>query len=73
LPLTERGRIVVDRSAISRGFAVDATQLKLQPRIDWLGFESEHTEYAFVNSTERLAADEALERFDAQCELPQGK
>ena len=44
-----------------------------QSRIDRLAFEREHAENAFVDLSQRLAADEPLERLDPQGELGQGK
>jgi hypothetical protein len=43
----------------------------LETRVDRLALEREHTEHAFVHAVQRSATDEALERFDAECELAQ--
>lgn len=45
------------------------TRKPLKPRIDWLGFEGQHAEDAFVNSAQWFTAHEAFESLDAQCEL----
>src|SRR4051812_24171408 len=40
-----------------------------EPRVDRLALEREHAEAALVHAAERLAADEPLERLDAEREL----
>src|SRR5262249_46741258 len=41
----------------------------LEPRVDRLALEREHTEDTLVHPAQRLAADEALQRLDAEREL----
>jgi hypothetical protein len=48
-----------------------AAQWKSKPGIDWLAFEGEDTEHALVDPAQGFFADEALQRFDAEGELPQ--
>ena len=47
--------------------------VRLQPRIHWLAFKREHAKDTLVNTSQRLALNEALEAFDAQGELPERK
>ena len=44
-------------------------RLHLKPRVDGFTFESQHGKRAFVNSPERLAANEALQAFYPEREL----
>jgi hypothetical protein len=41
----------------------------LEPRIDWLAFQSEHTEYALVDSAKRFFMDKTLQGFYSQRKL----
>ena len=41
--------------------------------IDGFALDGKHAEDAFVDSAERLTADEALERFDLERELSEGE
>ena len=42
----------------------------LEPRIDWLAFQSEHTEYTLVDSAKRFLMHKTLKCFYAQRKLP---
>jgi len=44
----------------------------LQPRVHRLALQRQHAEDALVDAAEGFAADEALERLDAEGELAQG-
>ncbi len=44
--------------------------LRLQPRVHRLTLQGEHAKNALVDTTERLAADKALEGFDAERKFP---
>ena len=46
---------------------------ELQPRIDRLAFQGQDAEDAFVDAAQGLAADEALQGFEAQGELAAGQ
>ena len=48
-----------------------ATHRDSEPRIHRLAFQRQYTEHAFVHAAQRLAPNESLERFDAECELAQ--
>src|ERR1700761_3115038 len=45
----------------------------LQPRVDWLALQSEHTEDALVNPPQRLLRHETFESLDTQRKLPGSK
>jgi hypothetical protein len=42
---------------------------RLEPGIYRFAFHREHPEDTFVHTAQRLTLDEALEAFDAKCEL----
>ncbi len=44
----------------------------LQPGINRLAFQRQYPKDTFMNPTQRLAADKALERLNPECELPCG-
>jgi hypothetical protein len=44
-----------------------------EPWIDGLAFERQHAEDALMDAAQRLAADEALERLDAEREFANGE
>ena len=44
-----------------------------QSRVDWLAFECKHAEDAFVDFSQRLAADEAIESLEAEGEFREGE
>src|SRR5690349_5399635 len=63
---TKRVQILQSRAAWS---AVHASQ----SRIHRLALQRQHAENALVNPPQGLAADESLQRLDAECELPLGQ
>ncbi len=69
-PLPLAGRVRV-RGAAPR--TLGARQGGSQPRVDRLALQRQHAEHALVDAAQRLAADEALERLDAERELAQGQ
>ena len=39
----------------------------LEPRINWLAFQGEYTEYRLMHSAQGFFANKPFERFDAEC------
>jgi hypothetical protein len=61
----------INRRAARPIFGDRSAAAPLEPRVDGLALEGEHAEHALVHAAQRLAADEAVERLDAEGEHAQ--
>ena len=57
----------------ARNLCMRFQALRLEPGVDWFGFEGEDAEDAFVDSVQWLASHETLEGLDAEAELAYGE
>jgi hypothetical protein len=48
---------------------IEPNAADLQPRIDRFAFQCQYSEHAFVDASQRLAADESLQGFDAEVQI----